>query len=338
MARAAEVHQPADLGRTARDGDRRQHHGDGLRARRRADRPAGRGAATGRGARAGAAAERREHGGSRDRGREGGEVRTALADRGLEVAARLALAQVGADAPAAQAAPVRGGDRLPDRRARHVAPLSHPMQRRSGLVDGLLGGGLRDPEGGADLGERDPVELAHDQRAALALRELVQVAHQPLQALAGLRPLGDATADVDLLGVQLHGRAPGPQDPDGLVVGDPEQPRLQGDLAPLARQGAQRLDHRRLQRVLGLVGVAEDRPAVAVELAVVAAEDRVERAPVPARRAPGKPAVVAHRRRGHAQIDVVHAHPLGRRGHRRELLIPVINDPHPSKVRTCPGA
>ena len=65
-------------------------------------------AATGRGAGAGAAAERREHGRSRERGREGCEVRTALADRGLEVAARLAMAQVGADAPAAQAAPVRG--------------------------------------------------------------------------------------------------------------------------------------------------------------------------------------------------------------------------------------
>ena len=44
----------------------------------------------------------------------------------------------------------------------------------------------------------------------------------------------------------------------------------------LARQRAQRGGHRRLQRVLGIVAIAKDRQAVAVELLMVALEDLLE--------------------------------------------------------------
>src|SRR5512134_1948134 len=62
-----------------------------------------------------------------------------------------------------------------------------------------------------------------------------------------------------------------------MVVRDLEQPRAQRDLAALAWQRSQRAEHRALQRILGIVGIAEDRAAVTVEVLVVAVENRSER-------------------------------------------------------------
>jgi hypothetical protein len=59
-------------------------------------------------------------------------------------------------------------------------------------------------------------------------------------------------------------------------VGDAVEPRAQRDVALLARQRTQRGRHRRLQRVLGVLAIAHDRQAVAVELLVVLLEDRRE--------------------------------------------------------------
>jgi uncharacterized membrane protein YdbT with pleckstrin-like domain len=70
----------------------------------------------------------------------------------------------------------------------------------------------------------------------------------------------------------------GAQQGDRLVVGDPVQPRTQRDLPRLARERAQRLDHRVLQRIRGVVAVAENRVAVAMQRPMMALEDRGHRA------------------------------------------------------------
>jgi hypothetical protein len=60
-------------------------------------------------------------------------------------------------------------------------------------------------------------------------------------------------------------------------VDDPEEPRPQLEVPPLVLERGERPDHRALQGVLGVMVVAQDRAAVAVEVLVVALIDRRER-------------------------------------------------------------
>jgi non-canonical (house-cleaning) NTP pyrophosphatase len=66
-------------------------------------------------------------------------------------------------------------------------------------------------------------------------------------------------------------------------VGDPKQPRTQRRIALAALQRGKRARQRRLERVLGVGIVVQDRTAVAIQVLVIALVDRRERplAPVP---------------------------------------------------------
>ena len=95
-----------------------------------------------------------EHGRSgerRERGCEQGECGPAAADRLLEVLARLAATEVGADLAPAQQAQVGRGDPLAHEVAAHLVAIPQLVQGRACLVDELLAAGLRGAERRCDL-------------------------------------------------------------------------------------------------------------------------------------------------------------------------------------------
>src|SRR6185503_1809425 len=113
-------------------------------------------------------------------------------------------------------------------------------------------------------------------RGPLPLRQVRHIAKQHLQPLAALGALVDARAGVSEPRLELLDRAlPAPQF-NRLVVGDSVEPRLQLDVAALTGQRSHHLQHRVLDRVLSVLRVAEDADAEAVEVPLVAAEDRGE--------------------------------------------------------------
>jgi hypothetical protein len=97
---------------------------------------------------------------------------------------------------------------------------------------------------------------------------------------------GDRARNLD----RRIGRAPA-QDRYRLVVRDPEQPRLERDLAVLPGERAKRAHHRVLERVLGVLPVAEDRAAIAVQGLVVTVVDRGERRRIAVRGKASQPIV-----------------------------------------------
>ena len=266
-------------GRRVDDGRRAQAEQDALRA----------GSAR---ARERALQDARGDGGRQDRG-EAGQLALALADLRLERPAVHARAQVRADRAAARRAAVAVGDPAADRLAARLAALCELVQRAPRVVDRLLGAGRRALERGGDLRVAQARHLAHHERRALALGQRADVVEQRRQALADRR----AALDVEHRGAQVLRRRLGArpaQQRDRLVVRDPVEPRPQLDLALVALECPQRAQHRALQRVGRVVSVAQDRHAVAVELVVVAIEDRGERRAVALRGQPGQPRVARH--------------------------------------------
>lgn len=63
-------------------------------------------------------------------------------------------------------------------------------------------------------------------------------------------------------------------------MGDAVKPRPQFDPSLLPRQGPERLDHRVLNRVLGVLGFAQETEAKPVELLLIALEDCRDRPPI----------------------------------------------------------
>ena len=177
--------------------------------------------------------------GHRRQRRERGEVVLATFDFLAEAAAARAAAQMGADVAAAGDATVAVGERLGHRLAAHLPSLIHLPQAEPRLVEGLAGDRGRGAEGGADLGEVETRQLAHDQGPALALGQLVEVGDQPPQPFPRGRVVGEARPRRRQLGVELARIATAPQQLDRLVVGDPVEPGLQLDLS-VPRPGSAR--------------------------------------------------------------------------------------------------
>ncbi len=298
-ARAGKVHKAADLsGRGPGDRHRRDRC---CRLQRDRGRDALGCPSPGRGERSGSAAgaltdptEDAVEQAGRRRGRQRrqpGEVALTCGDRALEVPAFLAIAQMSADVSPADDPPVPVGDRSPHFRAGDLTPRAHLLQAQPGLVDGLAGHRRGGSERGSDLLEAHSPQLAHHHGAPLPFRQLAEIVDQAAQPDAALDGLLDAQSGAGRLVAERIGRPPAADHLDRLVVGDPVEPRSKPDLPGLPGQRRQHLDHRRLERVLGLLGVSEDRLTVAKEVLVVAPVDRREGAPVALLGQPGEPLI-----------------------------------------------
>ena len=243
-----------------------------------------------RGAAEDAAQEARRH--HRRKGRaQHPQVGAPLRDRGLESLARLAGPQMGPQPPVAEqaAVPLRQG--MASRLTLHLAPPTQLPQPHTGLVDGLTGGRLGGRDRGGDLRVAQAAQLPHHEGPSLALGQLIEVGDQVAQALPGLGL--EVGARDNRIGELIGVRGPGAlaQDRDRLVVGHPVEPRPQGNLTLVPGKGAKGARHRALKGVLGLVRVPENRATVAVELLVVALEDRLERPLVAPPREPDQPRI-----------------------------------------------
>jgi hypothetical protein len=129
----------------------------------------------------------------------------------------------------------------------------------------------------------EAAELAHDERRALTLGQVLEVGAKLSKALADLDRLGQRISGERVDDVQIDGDATLAQARDRLVVGDTEQPRAHIEVAFLEPQCRERLGHRALQRVARLLVVAEERAAIAIQRAVVALVHRRERRSTAAR-------------------------------------------------------
>src|SRR5579875_287646 len=225
----------------------------------------------------------REHGGRRGGRERRGQRPQLLAsgrDAGGEQLARGAGAQMGPQPAPAQHPSVTVGDSPAHLLTAHFAPLLDLRQPLARLEDRLLGGGGGGAQRDPDLLVGEPAELAQEQRRALALGQPGEILDQAAPAGAAVHRLLDRARQRHLLAQRLRlALAPAPpQQRDRLVVGDPVQPGPQRRRAPLLAKRGQRSGERRLQRVLRVLVVAENRAAVAVQRLVVALVDDRERA------------------------------------------------------------
>jgi hypothetical protein len=129
----------------------------------------------------------------------------------------------------------------------------------------------------------EAAELAHDERRALALGQVLEVGAKLSKAFADLDGLGQRISGQRVEDVQLDGDATLAQARDRLVMGDAEQPRAHLEIAFLEPQRRVRLGHRALQRVARLLVVAEERAAIAIQRTMVALVHRRERRSAAAR-------------------------------------------------------
>ena len=190
-----------------------------------------------------------------------------------------------AEPASAEDAPIPLRKRSADLITLHLAPLGHVTQREARLVYDLACGGLGCVERLRDLGVAQAAQLAHDQRAPLTVRQSVEVGDELTQPLArlGLR-VRRRLRRLRQRGIDERG--PAAQDRDRFVVGDAVEPWPERDPPLLVGQRSQGGLHRVLERVLRLVGIGQDGAAEAIELLVIAPEDRLERPLVaPARKA-----------------------------------------------------
>ena len=188
-------------------------------------------------------------------------------------------------APAPAAAAAEAGQRLGERLAQRQRQREHTergAQRAQVLLQPLaaaeeerLDRRAREPERGADLGVREPVELAQDDRVALLLAAARRAPRQSASisscradlALQSRRPSRLVTS-VQRLGLAA------PQARAALVARDrPEPGRRLARLLPV-EQRAVGGEERLLRRVLGLGRVAQDQPADAVDHPPVLLEER----------------------------------------------------------------
>jgi hypothetical protein len=147
-------------------------------------------------------ADRREHascGGRRKHRPEDQHVGAPLGNRGSECGADRTVTEVCADSPAAQHPAVAVGDDPLGLLAVHRTPLGHLHQRPPRLEDRLLGCTGRDTEGQADLRMGQAGQLPHDERAALALRQLVQVGDEHRQPLSLVRRVMSRVRRLELV-------------------------------------------------------------------------------------------------------------------------------------------
>ena len=144
-------------------------------------------------------------------------------DRPFEILTRLTATKVRADLPPAQQAPIPRRDALAHEFAAHFVARPEVLEGRPGLVDQLLTSGLRRAERRADLRVAEAAELAHDDRATLSVRQRGEIGHERTKLLARLRVVADSRRSR-CVGRRLPGASS--NDRDRLVVGDPEEPRL----------------------------------------------------------------------------------------------------------------
>ena len=197
----------------------------------------------------------------------------------LEVAAAVARAQVRAHAAGAHRAAVAVGDRAADVLAGDLAALAVLGQRRARLEDGLAGGARGDAQRAGDLVVgRAPLTSriisAPRWRSGSSCRSSTSwTAARAATTSRSTPATGGETASVS----GSLGRRRRSSEIDSLWAMRNSQ-GFSAQLAVLAAaERGERLEHRVLQRVAGVVGVADDRAAVRVQRRVVAGVDGPER-------------------------------------------------------------
>jgi hypothetical protein len=234
-------------------------------------------------------------------------------DLRAEVRAGTAVAQVRSHAAPAQHASVAVGDRAAHVVTCHRAALRELGERTAGFEDRLLGGAGRDRESDPDLLVCEAAELAHHQRRPLALGKILQIRDEDSQ-LRALRQRGfDGLAHRVWHILRRRARPPLAHQRDRRVVRDPEQPCPYWHARLQAPQRSQRTRHRRLQRILGILLVAHDRAAVAIQRLMMTLVEQRKATRVAIRGQLRKPLVAAPPQpegprspRGHARGVIAH--------------------------------
>jgi len=129
-------------------------------------------------------------------------------------------------------------------------------------------GSHRNAEDVGDLGVRITFRVEQDHRESLAIGQLREGVEQPLRPLAARGELVRRLAPVDRSFVERLGAAnrAAPAAIDGGIGDDAHQPRTEGSSRVIARQLRERGDERVLRRVVGVVGIAQERPRDATRL------------------------------------------------------------------------
>ena len=206
---------------------------------------------------------------------------------------------------------MRGDELLAHQRARRPATDLELGEPHAGAVDERPHRRLAQPQLSRELRVADAVELAPDERVALALGQHREVAEQLAQARAALggdrRLLMDGRRDALTGDRQVHRVGPhAAQLVQAAVADQAVEPRAQVDRAVVAQQRAVGAQQRLLDDVLGdAVLAAEHALGKAHQPRPVALADRVE-GPCVARAQRGDQALVAQRRAaGHSAFSEI---------------------------------
>ena len=182
--------------------------------------------------------------------------------------------QRGDETPRVGAATDAAAERLALGRVERLETL---RQRAAGAEDERLDRGLGQLHLLGDLAVREALPLAQQDRAALALRHLLQHALEPDELVAVVLPGRDDVLQQLEVARRLDPAAPerGAVPREADVLGDLEQPRRLGLRDDAALERAERVQERRLDCVLRLLPRAELRVAEAVQLMRVTLVERV---------------------------------------------------------------
>jgi hypothetical protein len=180
-------------------------------------------------------------------------------DLGAELAAAIALTQVAPEVRATQHGPATVRELLANLRAGRVTGRAVRDQRLTRLVHQGLDLVAWNPEHAGDVLVGQSLQLGQHQCGALFFGEPAYIGDQIAEILATLdldgEPFGRGL--IDRVGRLLTTRA---DDRVAAVAGHRVQPRPQVDRRVRVRQFAVRGHERVLNRILGLVGVAEHVP------------------------------------------------------------------------------
>jgi hypothetical protein len=223
--------------------------------------------------------------GSRSRSRRGGLVRGASLDHGAGPQDRAADEAGESDAAEGEAeaadlcqpgqseealAPARGDDRNP------LHELKLLLERAPRPEEERFDGGHRERELVRDLGVRQPLDLAQEDRLALGVGQAAERVpdirrRRPLRVVQREEQVG---VELDLL--RTLGAKPRAAAND--VAGDGQEPGLGLLRAVTSAHGPEGVQERRLGDVLGFFGIADVAQHRSVHLAPVPAVDPLERA------------------------------------------------------------
>ncbi len=148
------------------------------------------------------------------------------------------------------------------------------------------------PERRSDLVVRQAAHFAQHDCSTRSLGQLPQIGNQRAQLLACMRAILDRDSLCSRVRRQLIAHPAAAKEGDGLIAGDTEQPWANRCVALIPLQRLECARERRLNGVVSVGLAVQDRPAVAVQDAVIALVENRERSTVTRRHQPAQLLVV----------------------------------------------